>query len=197
MNWRRFKRCVAVILLIVLLLTYFPFPPSCKQMEFHIDFTTESPSHLLKETIKRLPFYGLLFTLDYMAVEYDQISDKAHITSVSFGFSRYLGFDMYDAICFTYDGCCVETRYMREEAKTIYDELYNAIAYISANQRLISANQRLLSQNIENLTSPFERTVVCILEENASIDYNWNLYIDKQTNTIVFSPKRFIEEVNR
>lgn len=97
---------------------------------------------------------------------------------------------MYDAICFTYDGCCVETRYMREEAKTIYDELYNAIAHISANKRL-------LSQNIENLTSPFERTVVCILEENASIDYNCNLYIDKQTNTIVFSPKRFIEEVNR
>lgn len=110
---------------------------------------------MLKETIRRIPLYGLLFTLDYMSIEYDQVADKMHIASVSFGFSHYLGFDMYDAMCVTYDGRCVETSHMREEAKTIYDELYNARAYISPNQRLIS-------QNIENLIFPVERTVVCI-----------------------------------
>lgn len=180
MNCRRLLRGAAVILLLVLLIVYFPFHPSRKQTELTVDFTTENPSHLLKETTRKLSLYKLLFTLDYMSIEYDWIADKPYITRVSFGFSRYLGFDMYDAICFTYDGYCVETNYMREEAKTIYDELYNARAYISTSQRL-------LSQDVENLTFPFEIIVACVLEENAGIDYNGKMYIDKQTNMIVFS----------
>lgn len=108
------------------------------------------------------------------------MEDQPHTTTVTFGFSRYLGFDVYDAICFTYDGHSIETNYMREEAKTIYDDLYDSKAFIGYKE--ISP-----SRYIGQSTLSFDRTVADLLDENISEDFPGCIDIDEQMNTIVLS----------
>lgn len=180
MNCRKIWRCVIVLFLIALFILYFPFYPSHRKANFSVDFSSESPIHLLKETKRKLSLYGLLYSLDFMSIEYDSTGNKPCITKVTFGFSRYLEFDIYDAICFIYDGSSIEINHMREEAKSIFDDLYEW-------KGGVIGRPNSLSRDLEKLTFPYDKIVACILDENNSIDYAGYVHTESRRNMIVFS----------
>lgn len=184
MKKRFLLSCTVVVILFVCSFWFFtPISLENKSDKCLVDFSADNPSKLLEEAVGRLSLLSRWYSLDFMSIEYATTDYGYKVNSVKFGFSHYHGFDVYGASCINYDGSSVESEYMQEEAKTIYDNLYETMAYVGCGTGV-------LSRYLGSIELPFSTIIGnAISVEGQNPDSSITTKLDEQSGIITFFEK--------
>ena len=143
--------CVIIIVgLVLYLISMVLFHGTTKQES--CDFTSDNLSKLYGRAYSELPsILRNRYSLDYISMDYVFAGKMPFVDKVEFGFSLYLGFDIYSAFCIEFTEQSMLKRALLEEAKSIHDDLYGSKAPI--NERGSDVLKRLVNCEEEPVSS--------------------------------------------
>ena len=157
--------------------------PRNKGKKHEHDFTSDQIQDYLVESMGEMPLLTRsYYKLDYISISYCILEEKITIDNVEFGFSLYLGFDLYSAVCVKISDSKFESHHMIEEAKSIYDNLYQTKSYVG----------NVFSEGLKSFVHNTPISVQTLVERMVKYEFNYDTYsirviIDREKHMIIFS----------